>query len=712
MKEFYEFIQNVRGFFYTFEIKNPSEFDDEFKANPPFIDTALALNPNLLEQYIQEGRNLLNAIDVRFKNEAEQIVAALSSCELAIRKFIEDQGDNVAIKKYYLELSESVRDLYLSISAFTSKQNQEFNNELFQAWSATNTPHYQAWSNVPNDVKLIIFVFLSQAKNVKDIFKFRLLNKEAYGIFKNFLQATIGAEWLLRYIEDNFYDHNKIKGLIYFCKFTRCFSNWKNSNSIAYLAYALVTQNINELNQEQLQNLIVTIEQNKNHLLHKVLTSLKLTVKVLDYSAQGYDLDESGTGLSSDKREKKRNWCLEFINIQKTIVKDRWDESINDNLIYSEIGGYVNLSQAKLGGALLCKVTLSGANLEGADLRRADITCSDLSYANLYKANLSHANLSQCLLQETDATEAKLNNSKINGNTRVVKSKFNHVDFRGTTFYAIGTYQCDFSGAIFESGSINSYDENSNFTSTQWFNTRITGKLGGSIFHKASLHRVEICSDISGTDFSEAALVHSCFISREKSFSGKCHTATYSSPPLFKGASINTTRKALQENKEIFGNNNPFSAAVIILPPALTKDKLTKTVERYNLFKNSSFLGLRWLASSELSTATLKCLSEIDCDEKRHDKSLKYILEYPEAAFAQALFEVMPEETQKILLEGPNFNNVKFLEFAKHSLKTKPKSTFSQILIEVIIRTQSQERQNELLPSSVQELPQSKRAFG
>jgi uncharacterized protein YjbI with pentapeptide repeats len=96
-------------------------------------------------------------------------------------------------------------------------------------------------------------------------------------------------------------------------------------------------------------------------------------------------------------------------------------------------GGYGNLYEANLAGAVLRgadleSVVLSGAALSGADLRgaklvrtrlvNADLAGADLTGACLREANLTGADLRGAVLADADLTRALLAGARYDGRTR------------------------------------------------------------------------------------------------------------------------------------------------------------------------------------------------------------------------------------------------------------------------------------------------------
>jgi hypothetical protein len=73
----------------------------------------------------------------------------------------------------------------------------------------------------------------------------------------------------------------------------------------------------------------------------------------------------------------------------------------------------VNLSQARLDGAVLDYINLKGANLLNVSFKGAIIRSSDLTNAKLQRANLTHASLCNSNLENANLEDATINGTNL-----------------------------------------------------------------------------------------------------------------------------------------------------------------------------------------------------------------------------------------------------------------------------------------------------------
>ncbi len=138
-----------------------------------------------------------------------------------------------------------------------------------------------------------------------------------------------------------------------------------------------------------------------------------------------------------------------------------------------------NLSQVYLRGAELCDIDLSNAHLEnahfgGADLSGAYLSDAQLTGANFHRASLALANLSGANLINADFTDANLNKANLS-NTQLTGA-----NFTGAELTSAGILFADLTAVIFEGAKVDQarFKDNPGLTET------VREKLlaGGAIF--------------------------------------------------------------------------------------------------------------------------------------------------------------------------------------------------------------------------------------
>ena len=113
----------------------------------------------------------------------------------------------------------------------------------------------------------------------------------------------------------------------------------------------------------------------------------------------------------------------------------------------------IDLRNANLKGAILCKANLKSVDLSGADLSGADLSGADLSGAILSDADLTFTKLSDANLEKVDLTRANMNYSDLS-EAKLTKSKLittdlsmanlNHANLSDSNLYEANLREANF----------------------------------------------------------------------------------------------------------------------------------------------------------------------------------------------------------------------------------------------------------------------------
>jgi uncharacterized protein YjbI with pentapeptide repeats len=168
--------------------------------------------------------------------------------------------------------------------------------------------------------------------------------------------------------------------------------------------------------------------------------------------------------------------------------------------------GQVDLTDAKIPGAVLDGADLSGANLKGADLRGARLEMAHLTNSDLSSANLNGADLKGASLSKARLTSAQLFNAKL-GKANLSDATLSLADFRGADVSDANLSGAFILGAHLDGANLSGAFLSDAIISGQLVQTSLRGTdLSGAFLDHARLNDVDLTTATvtSGTSFYQA----------------------------------------------------------------------------------------------------------------------------------------------------------------------------------------------------------------
>lgn len=290
-------------------------------------------------------------------------------------------------------------------------------------------------------------------------------------------------------------DHKNYKTLL---------TGWQNSpDDLDYIAYALSTKNVMELDVTRLEKIVQNDELKKEH--SNLIKSIERTLKFIKFSkSPNTTLDESEVTFEKQYFDIKSSSTYSSF-CQKSRIDDQTSQTIKDS--FFKRPEFANLAGLKLTNKIIKSTPFHGCDLQGARWKNVSLSSTSFLRANLDNMKITNNQSNQILeniyFYHISARKSKFQNLRIQGTSVAFKSDFTESEFINCQFgqnhkMVFYSFKSVFYNGNFQnsSSSIQQYwhDDISNFESSHLKNFANNQEFVDSKFYCSTLENVTFSS--------------------------------------------------------------------------------------------------------------------------------------------------------------------------------------------------------------------------